>query len=56
VAQPCTLGNTVLVPHLSIGVAILPAMEQFDETLNRADEAMYAAKAAGRNQVLTLDA
>lgn len=55
VARPCTLGTAVVVPQLSIGVAMLPSFGEFDETLNRADEAMYAAKAAGRNRVMTLD-
>jgi diguanylate cyclase (GGDEF)-like protein/PAS domain S-box-containing protein len=56
VARPVPTVAPSFVPHLSIGVAILPSFEDFDETLNRADEAMYAAKAAGRNRVLTLDA
>ena len=55
--QPMALNdgeNVVELPlTLSIGVAALePADQQFSHLLRRADRAMYAAKAAGRNQVM----
>lgn len=55
VARPCALTNATVEPHLSIGVALLPSFDDFDSALNRADEAMYAAKAQGRNRVISLD-
>ena len=55
VARPCALSNATVEPHLSIGVALLPSFEDFDTALNRADEAMYVAKAQGRNRVISLD-
>ena len=55
VSRPVTIRGREIVPHLSIGVALLASFEDFDETLNRADEAMYAAKEAGRNRCVTLD-
>jgi diguanylate cyclase (GGDEF)-like protein len=55
VSRAVTIRGREIVPHLSIGVALLPSFDDFDETLNRADEAMYAAKEAGRNRCVTLD-
>lgn len=55
VARPISLRGQEITPHLSVGVAMLPSIDDFDEALNRADEAMYAAKAAGRNRVMTFD-
>lgn len=55
VANPVEIRGKVLLPHLSIGVALLDSFDEFDEALNRADEAMYAAKEAGRNRSMTLD-
>lgn len=55
IARPSRIRGFELTPHGSIGVALLSSMETLDETLNRADEAMYEAKAAGRNRVMTLD-
>ncbi len=41
---------------ISIGVAALePSDQQFSHLLRRADQALYAAKAAGRNQVMVAD-
>ena len=38
---------------VSVGVAALePSDQQFSHLLRRADRAMYAAKAAGRNRVM----
>ncbi len=36
----------------SAGVASSLPLERFDEAIQRADEAMYRAKASGRNRVL----
>lgn len=53
VAQaPFTAGDLVLPLTVSIGLAVLRADDaHFDSLLRRADEALYAAKAAGRNRV-----
>lgn len=55
IARPGHIRGQELTPHVSIGVAMLSSVQTLDETLNRADEAMYEAKAAGRNRVMTLD-
>lgn len=53
VAQaPFTAGDLVLPLTVSIGLAVRRADDaHFDSLLRRADEALYAAKAAGRNRV-----
>jgi len=53
VAQtPFTAGDLVLPLTVSIGLAVLQEADaNFDSVLRRADEALYAAKAAGRNRV-----
>lgn len=53
VAQtPFTAGDLVLPLTVSIGMAMLRADDtHFDSLLSRADAALYAAKAAGRNRV-----
>jgi diguanylate cyclase (GGDEF)-like protein len=42
----------------SVGLASEPGddLPGLEELLRRADEALYAAKAAGRNRVITIDA
>lgn len=50
---PLTVGGTVLRPSLSLGLASLTSENQkASELLRRADIAMYAAKAAGKNRFL----
>jgi diguanylate cyclase (GGDEF)-like protein len=53
VAQsPFMAGDLVLPLTVSIGLAVLQEADaNFDSMLRRADEALYAAKAAGRNRV-----
>lgn len=48
--RPFTLGQSEVTVHVSIGVACFPADGRTAEALlDRADRAMYAAKAAGRD-------
>ena len=42
-----------IAPKVSIGVACLEGAARIEEVLKRADQALYAAKAAGRNRVCT---
>lgn len=49
--QPCLLNGLQLTTYASIGVALAPRDGQdVDTLLNHADLALYAAKAAGRNE------
>jgi diguanylate cyclase (GGDEF)-like protein len=53
-AEPVTRGTAVANPTISIGVAVFPDDGIAAEVLTRcADEALYRAKAAGRNRVST---
>ena len=54
VRSPVQIDGTTITPKLSIGVALLESLDVLDTALNRADEAMYAAKSAGRDRVATL--
>lgn len=47
--------NTRLRVTASLGVALLKPEESYQDLLRRADEAMYAAKRAGRNRVHVTD-
>lgn len=52
----CTLPEGIREPMtLSLGVALLLPGESVDSLLARADQALYCAKAAGRNQVVVAD-
>lgn len=53
-AAPITYGDGLIEVSLSIGVALHGAGEDADLFVRRADRAMFAAKAAGRNQVVAL--
>jgi diguanylate cyclase (GGDEF)-like protein/PAS domain S-box-containing protein len=49
--QPYSIGDAVVSPGLSIGIAVYPQHGQTAEALMAAsDRALYAAKAAGRNR------
>lgn len=50
-ASPVSLGTAVISFTVSVGVAQWEAPETAEQLLGRADQAMYAAKQAGRNQV-----
>lgn len=53
--QPITSDGTTMQVSFSIGVAIANAGDSVDALIARADAAMYAAKQAGRNQVISID-
>ena len=50
VQQPLLLGNRLVVPSLSVGVALSAPGARADAILADADQALYAAKAGGRSQ------
>jgi diguanylate cyclase (GGDEF)-like protein/PAS domain S-box-containing protein len=50
VQQPVLLGSQLVVPSLSVGVALSAPGDDADAVLAEADQALYAAKAAGRSQ------
>jgi diguanylate cyclase (GGDEF)-like protein len=55
-AQPLTLDHLSITATCSIGIAVSgPAEDDFDTLLQRADMAMYRAKAAGRNALKIYD-
>lgn len=49
-AQPCRIGGLTCAITLSIGVAAMRTDDTADTLLARADRALYAAKASGRNR------
>lgn len=52
---PAELGSPTQVT-VSIGIAQFHQGESFSETINRADSALYSAKASGRNRVVSAEA
>jgi diguanylate cyclase (GGDEF)-like protein len=52
-ASPISVGGTMVKASVSIGVAAWPPGLTFDEALAAADQALYAAKDQGRNQIVT---
>lgn len=55
VARPIQLDGTEVRVTMSIGVALAHVGEDVDHLIARADQAMYRAKHAGRNRVVTFD-
>jgi diguanylate cyclase (GGDEF)-like protein/PAS domain S-box-containing protein len=55
-AQPVTLGARAVTPRVSVGIAEAAVGERSDELLKKADVAMYAAKAAGKDCHQSFDA
>ncbi|MGL4573679.1 MAG: GGDEF domain-containing protein [Burkholderiaceae bacterium] len=56
-AAPFSAGSAPLTITASIGVGVIaPQDKVFDDVLRRADQAVYAAKQAGRNRVVLPDA
>jgi len=53
--QPILHEGAAIVSSLSIGVALARGGESIDDLIARADQAMYRAKQAGRNQVITIE-
>lgn len=51
--QPFDIGSGSLRVTVSVGLAMLTGRETLEATLQRADEALYRAKGAGRNRVET---
>ena len=55
-SQILIFGGDVLSATLSAGVAVYPVHgSSSEEIIRKADQAMYAAKAAGRNLVITAE-
>lgn len=52
-AEPLDAAGGVVKGGVSIGVAVLRPGETVDQVVNRADQAMYRAKASGRNAIAT---
>jgi diguanylate cyclase (GGDEF)-like protein/PAS domain S-box-containing protein len=48
-------GGVSVIPQLSIGVTLMRAGETADQLVERADDAMYLAKKAGRNRIVAID-
>ena len=54
-AEPIPFQETTITSTLSIGVTLARAGENADAVLARADDAMYRAKAAGRNRCVAVE-
>lgn len=54
VSCPLDIGEASVVTSVSIGVSLARAGESIDELVARADDAMFRAKAGGRNRVITI--
>jgi diguanylate cyclase (GGDEF)-like protein/PAS domain S-box-containing protein len=50
VQQPVLLGSQLVIPSLSVGIALSAPGDHAGAVLAKADQALYAAKAAGRSQ------
>lgn len=55
VARAVDIDGEVMSTSLSIGVGLAREGESVDQLVARADEAMFRAKACGRNRVITID-
>ena len=55
VEEPIDIDEDTVSTSVSIGVALVRPGESIDELVARADDAMFRAKAAGRNQVVSID-
>ena len=55
VEKPIDTDEGMVSTSVSIGVALVRPGESIDELVARADDAMFRAKAAGRNQVVSID-
>ena len=55
-SHPVTVsGGVEVTPQMSIGVTVMRAGETSDRLVERADDAMYLAKKAGRNRIVAID-
>ncbi|MEP7016521.1 MAG: GGDEF domain-containing protein [Actinomycetota bacterium] len=55
VRAPVVVSTGTVTPTMSVGVALFTGVDALDDTMQRADEAMYLAKQGGRDRVATLD-
>ncbi len=55
VRAPVVVSTGTVTPTMSVGVALFTGADSLDDTMQRADEAVYLAKQGGRDRVATLD-